>query len=50
MPETPQKLQEESKEAILSPADTRDIPSKNWLDETEIIRITDFYKIPGEYS
>ena len=49
-PETPQKLPEERKEEMLTPENIRDLASRSGLDETEVMRIADFYKIPGEYT
>ena len=49
-PETPQKLPEERKEEMLTPDNIRDLASRSGLDETEVMRIADFYKIPGEYT
>ena len=34
----------------MSPADIRDIASRNGLDESEVARLAHFYRIPSEYT
>ena len=35
---------------MLTPENIRDLASRSGLDETEVMRIADFYKFPGEYT